>query len=337
MEIRGVGSGNVWAPSQPVPTPLPQVAGWEAQKKEQPMFGEEQHVRYGHPRLPLNPPGHPTALLGTPGSPGHLMCHLGPPKSTDTPRPPWAPQDSCVCAPHPTSPGSPESHGHPLSPVGIPGTPMSFQGPTYTPCPWWAARGPHVSPPIPHSRVPPAPHIPAGFPGVPVPHVPVGAPWLGAVLSGGSALGWAIRGAPRALPPALPHSPAGSGRRRRELAGGGRGEPGPAPAPPLHPPRALRQGTPGDPHFQHLQSGLEGSPRLRWWDHGWVQRFWGAGDTPRIMGALYKGHPDIQPPPHLSHLSGIRTSCPPPKHEGGLLGRGARGVQGAGDHPVRHG
>lgn len=265
----GGRSGNPRAPSQPVP-PLPQVAGWEAQKKEQPMFGEEQHVRYGDPRHPLNPAGHPRAppghpnsqtslgSAGTPCSGGHfgvlksLPGSLGHPfSSTGTP------EFLCPCTPvshrHPRSRlGSPESHKHPMSPVGNPGIltgshghPTSLVESPRSPCrpgtpdPCRVSRGPN----------------PFTFPSAPR--------GSGRCYRDGSALGWAIRGAPRALPPALPHSPAGSGRRRRDLTRGGLGgtrasnsRPSPAPAP-------LREGgnTRGPPHPApaELQSGLEGS------------------------------------------------------------------------------
>lgn len=158
LEVWG-GSGNPWAPSQPVPPPLPQVAGWEAQKKEQPMFGEEQHVRYGTRGTPTprrTPPGHllfspgsaaipcpgghPGGPESLPGYPERPMCQLGPPNSLDTPSPSWTPQDFCVRAPQ--------------CPTDTPVLSWVPWSPTDTPCPLWAPQELHV-PRVPRSPMSP--------------------------------------------------------------------------------------------------------------------------------------------------------------------------------------
>lgn len=132
---------------------------------------------------PLVPHGHPRISVSVhPSVPRTPQFSAGFPGVPQTPRVPCG---------HPRNSMSPGSHGHP--------------------CLRWRARGPHVTQ---------TPQIPAGSPGVQFPSSPSAPRGSGRCYRDGSALGWAIRGAPRALPPALPHSPAGSGRRRRDLPGG---------------------------------------------------------------------------------------------------------------------
>lgn len=180
----------------------PQVAGWQAQKKEQPMFGEEQHVRYGTPLSPLVTPHHqwdphvtplhpsalwcphaPTSLLGLLSTPGLL-----PPGATHLCRVPWVLQAPPV---PPSTPGSLCALGTAVSPLpSVPaGTPLS-PAPRV---PKGSSRIPAGSPGIsctPHFLcapwVPPAsllgawgphmPHVHYGPPMVPGAPYPVGSP-----------------------------------------------------------------------------------------------------------------------------------------------------------------
>lgn len=192
-------------PSLSPPPPLPQVAGWEAQKKEQPMFGEEQHVRYGDPRHPLNPAGHPMALLGTPGSPKHLLCSPG-------------------SADRPCSGGR---SGGPESLPGSLGHPMCYLGPQNsmdTPCP---PVGIGLCPCTP--SVPQVPQVSTGFPGVPqTPHVPCGQPRNSMSLQGSHGHPMSLVEHPRSPchpgtpdPCRISRGPSPSGPRRRPVGRGG--------------------------------------------------------------------------------------------------------------------
>lgn len=155
----------------PACPPALQVAGWEAQKKEQPMFGEEQHVRYGDPRHPLNPPRAPHGPAGVTQSTSCarrvLQASLGAPSACqgplDTPCVTWVPHSlwtRLVPQGHPRIPTSvdPSVPRTPLVPCVHPMSPMSLPGSH----PGVAARG---------SRVSQAPQNPAQTPlHVPPPH-----------------------------------------------------------------------------------------------------------------------------------------------------------------------
>lgn len=183
----------------------PQVAGWQAQKKEQPMFGEEQHVRYGTPLSPLVTPHHqwdphvtplhpsalwcphaPTSLLGLLSTPGLLppgaihLCRV-PWVLQAPPVPPSTPGSLCalgtavsplpsVPAGTPLSPAPRVPKGSSRIPAGSPGvscTPHFLCAPWVPPASLLGAWGPHM----PHVHygppmVPSAPY-PVGSPGVP--------------------------------------------------------------------------------------------------------------------------------------------------------------------------
>lgn len=197
----GWGARRVWGPRVTLCPPPPQVAGWQAQKKEQPMFGEEQHVRYGTPPSPLVTPHHhwdPHVTPLRPSAPWLSPCTHVPAGAAQHPQPP-RPQVPCIHA------GSPGSHRHlvslpapqgpcapsgpqcPLCPTSLlaPLCPLHPMSPRSLLQPCWVPRfpahsmsimGPRGSPTsrIPHwvPRGPHPPHVPGeslGVPGAPCP------------------------------------------------------------------------------------------------------------------------------------------------------------------------